>query len=276
MSLDIIAFMRSFLGKKKYKYAQAQRYKAQIDADALWGQMNDRSQWGLLFKKMFKTVLVGSFFVILLWGTWSFRQNNHLSVSKVQIIATYDHVDPKALQEMIQPHLTGNFFDIDVANLRADLLAIPWIQDVTIRRKWPDMVVVSVTEQQPVAQWKEVALLGATGKLFTPSKNTFPVGLPLLLGPEEQIQEIIKNYRQMQNLLRPLDFKVTQLILDEQHSWHIVLRGRHNDINVLLGNEEVVAKLQNFVTAYPKIIKNHAAEAIRIVDLRYKNGIAVR
>lgn len=273
--------------KKSNSHIQAQRYKSKIKT-----QVKPRSQlksqnkqlqlrdWSKIFTRLLQIVIASVVMATVVWGYTSFHRNNQLPVAKVQVVSTYAHLDPKLLQQIISNHLEGNFFDLNVISLKQDLLVMPWVHEVFIRRKWPDAIVVKITEQQPVAQWKENALVSANGALFTPPKKTFPVGLSLLLGPEEDVQEVIMNYRKMQQLLLPLNFTITQLDLSEQRAWHMILRGSNssggNSINIFLGNENVLNKLQNFITAYPKIVASNPSQSIEAVDLRYKSGAAVR
>jgi cell division protein FtsQ len=149
---------------------------------------------------------------------------------------------------------------------------LPWIDKVSIRRKWPNILIVNIEEQHPIARWKNEALFNASGMLFTPPATTFPAGLPLLLGPEEEVQDVIANYQTIQKLLIPLNFKITQLDVDERGFWHMIVNG---NLNVFFGNEDVLSRLKNFITAYPKIITDHPDKKIAAIDLRYKNGVAV-
>lgn len=258
--------MLRFLDSNKYAYqAQAHRY----------GVKNEKRKnicWGSIFRGLLKLCLIGLIIFILAWSIWLFRQHKPQPIEKVQVITTYEHLEPKVLQKIIGSYLSNNFFDLDALGLKKDLLALPWVDKVSIRRKWPNTIIVNIDEQHPIARWKDAALFNTKGMLFTPPVKTFPNGLPLLLGPEEDVQDVIGNYLTMQKLLVPLNFTVTQLDVDERGSWHMIL---NSNLNIFLGDENILSRLQNFIIAYPKIIADHPDKKIAAVDLRYKNGVAV-
>jgi len=263
-------------------HIQAQRYKTAVAETGKFKQQFFEEAtsipWKSFFAKLLRLILGGVALALVLWSAWTFRQYNQLPIGKVQIIATYEHIAPQSLQSIISKHLAGNFFDLDVIDLKQSVLDLPWVQDVFIRRKWPDTIAITIKEQQPVAQWKEVALLGSNGALFTPPKQTFPIGLPLLLGPEETVKEVVETYQNIQKILSPLALDIIQLSLNDQRSWSMILRAKKNNssVNVFLGNENIIEKLQNFTAAYPTIMKNNTNRPIAIIDLRYKDGVAVR
>lgn len=221
----------------------------------------------------FKILVVGVILVVIVWNVYTLHQRNDFALEKVKVVATYEHLDSKMLQNIIESCVSTNFFDVDTANLRRELLRLPWVYRVSIRRKWPDTILVNIEEQKAIAQWKDEALLNIDGMLFTPPKETFPVGLPLLNGPEDDIQEVVNNYRKMEAMLETLGFKITQLAVDEQYVWRVTL---NTEGNILLNSDNVLEDLQKFVDIYPKIIANHPNEVIEMVDLRYKDGMAVK
>jgi cell division protein FtsQ len=229
--------------------------------------------WKKIFKRILQMLMIGSMLAAMLWCVWSFRQYNQLPISKVQVVATYEHVDPAALQKVIVAHLGNNFFDVNMAGLKEDVLALPWVQEIAIRRKWPDTIIIHVEEHKPIAQWKKNALLGVNGRLFTPPRNSFPQGLPLLVGPEVEVQEIIKGYQQMYRLFQPIGLRITRLEVNEQNNWLMVLNER---TLVYLGNENILLRAQNLAAVYPKIVATYPNRRLESLDLRYRNGVAVR
>lgn len=274
----ISVIMFGLPGKKKITpNLQAKRYSAELNNKSR--PLLPQWQWALLLSKTRQIALICTIIALITIVIWSFRQHRNSLITKVRVIAPYTHISPAPLQKAIADHIAGTFFGIDVATLRQELIAIPWVHEVYIRRKWPDTLIIKIDEQQPIAQWKNEALLGIDGALFTPPKNSFPPSLPLLLGPEESVREVVTTYQEMERILFPLHFKVAQLDLNEQGNWHITMRREDktgNDITVFLGNDNILAKLQGFVAAYPKIVLNDPERIIETIDLRYKNGIAVK
>jgi len=229
--------------------------------------------WGKIFKGLIKIAMVCVIIFILGLGIWWVHQHKQQPIEKVQVIATYDHIEPKVLQKIISAYLSDNFFDLNTIGLRSDLLALPWVDKIFIRRKWPNTIIINIEEQRPVARWKDEALFNVNGMLFTPPLKTFPTGLPLLLGPEEDVHDVIENYQKIQKLLDPLNFKITQFDVNERGSWHMIL---DYNLDVFLGDEDILPRVQNFITAYPKALAENPNKKGAAVDLRYKNGMAIR
>jgi cell division protein FtsQ len=72
-------------------------------------------------------------------------------------------------------------------------------------------------------------------------------------------------------MLRPLGFSITRLELRERGSWFV---STAQGVELLLGRDHLVEKVQNFVAIYNKALKDKVAN-IASVDLRYPNGLAV-
>ena len=201
-----------------------------------------------------------------------FKNPNHFPIKNVQIEATYQHINPQTLQQTAAPYAHGGFFSLNVAKIKKNLLQIPWVYAVDIKRSWPDGIVVNITEQRPVARWNGSSLLNSDADIFTPDKSTFPDDLPLLSGPDDQAVEVWQHYQDINQSLSAIGLGVTQLDLDAQGSWHMLLS---NGITVLLGNTNIINQLQMFIKAYPKIIEARGDDVAR-VDLRYNTGLAIK
>ena len=61
-------------------------------------------------------------------------------------------------------------------------------------------------------------------------------------------------------------------VLAGVHPGHL---GRANEIEVVLGRENVLERLQRLTKIYPGALAKRSAE-IKSIDLRYTNGMAVR
>jgi len=82
---------------------------------------------------------------------------------------------------------------------------------------------------------------------------------------------VLAHYRQLNEILAPVQLQVAGLTLTDRHAWSMLL---DNGLVLTLGREEPEAKVARFAHAWSRTL---AAEAgrIRRVDLRYTNGFAV-
>lgn len=196
-----------------------------------------------------------------------------LPVNAVRLESPLVHVSPEQLREVIGRHAASGFLRVDVEEIRTDLEAMPWIQRASVRRGWPDRLVVQVEEQQPVARWASGGLVTATGELFRPEQEEDEwQTLPLLRGPESTQQAVAKALRETQEMLTPLGMTVTHLTMNERRSWDLRLE---NGLRLGLGKTDINLRLLRFVRIYAEVLKPRL-DAIDSVDLRYTNGFAVR
>lgn len=82
---------------------------------------------------------------------------------------------------------TDSMFAVDVEDARTRLKALPWVKDASVERRWPDRVVVRITEHQPVAVWQ----LNGVLRVIDGNGDALPVSdvhqfrhLPLVIGPD--------------------------------------------------------------------------------------------
>lgn len=61
------------------------------------------------------------------------------------------NVSREELLSVIRPLLAGSIFTSDIAGMAVFLKANPWIDDVSIRRRYPDALWIGVTERVPAA-----------------------------------------------------------------------------------------------------------------------------
>ena len=208
-----------------------------------------------------------------IWGGETLRNPDNFPIERVKIIAPYEHITPKMLQEVIGAFATRGFFGLDVISLKQRLLALPWVYAVVIKREWPDTIVISIFEQKAVAEWNNEALLNQEGGIFRPAKESFPNKLPLLSGTDADAAQVWTNYQNMQTELNPLHFNIAQLNLDSQGFWHAIL---NDGEEMFISYNNPLARLQDFIAAYPKIIESHHANHWRSIDLRYEDGVAIK
>jgi len=228
-------------------------------------------QW--LLKRLF---LSASLFVLLvallLWGWHTVYLPETFPIQSIKIEGSFNYVTRHAIEQAVLPAvITHGFFNVDVVALKDRLLTLPWLAGVSVSRVWPDKLVVRVSEQRAVARWGDDSLLNAKAEIFKPLAETLPEGLPLLLGPPGQQDELLAMHQKMGEILSPLGLAILQLDLSARHAWCLIL---NNGMMILLGRGQPVERLQRFVSVYNRIFATQNKQADR-VDLRYDNGLAV-
>jgi cell division protein FtsQ len=75
---------------------------------------------------------------------------------------------------------------VDLAATRDRLLRFGWIREARVSRRWPDTLVVDVTERQPAAIWQnnqQLSLIDSEGVVLEPVSIDAMPDLPLVIGP---------------------------------------------------------------------------------------------
>ena len=215
------------------------------------------------------------FFAALLlavWYVWDYTKPKNFPIRQVKIIGSYDHIDKKALQDIISSYTKNGFFYINVIGMKYKILALPWIASAEIRRKWPDTIVVTLVQEQAIAKWGDGALVNKKLRLFTPPLATFPPDLPMFFGAEERLVEIFNVYTQAQNVLNSLNFKINKIIMQSYQFWELQL---DNGTILYLKESQALNQLEFLVKIYTKLTHEHESPP-KSIDLRYADGLAVK
>lgn len=94
------------------------------------------------------------------------------------------HLTKAALLNYLHFRPGQNIFTVDVRGAADRIAEHPWVKTASVRRQLPDLVVVELTEREPVALLRMDALylVDEDGEPFKKVEPTDPVDLPLLTG----------------------------------------------------------------------------------------------
>ena len=170
----------------------------------------------------------------------------------------------------------GNFFDIELADLRGRLEQVAWVRRVDARRVWPERIEVRLEEHVAFARWGDGGLVNGFGEPFAARMDAdAQARLPLLAGPPGTEGELARRYRRFAELLAPLRTVPERVVLTPRHAWQLRLSsGLHLELG-RDGAEPVEQRLARFVAAFPGSL-GQFAHKYEHVDLRYPNGFALR
>ncbi|MEJ2508875.1 MAG: cell division protein FtsQ/DivIB [Gammaproteobacteria bacterium] len=207
----------------------------------------------------------------VVWGGARLVEPTTLPIRKVRLAGSFAHVSPDRIRGLVAARVHGGFFGVDVAKVQKLVEGLPWVDHASVRRVWPDTLAIDIDEQRPLARWAAGGLVNARGQVFRPDPKTYPSGLPVFDGPPDTAATLAERFRRVRERLAPLGLRVRSLSLDKRRAWRL---GLANDIELVLGREDSLARLRRFAEVYPKVLAPRAGSIAR-VDLRYTNGFAV-
>lgn len=194
-----------------------------------------------------------------------------LPILHVTVEGDMRQTDREDLVHAVMPSVSGSFLNVNVAAIRAAGEALPWVYQLRVRRVWPDTLHLIVEEQRAIALWNDNGLVNTRGEVFFPDPDTFPQGLVRLHGPEGTNVMMVRRLVEIQQQVSMLGLRISDLSVDARRSWEVTFT---DDMKLLLGRADGDARLERFVTVFAEELGRYQAE-IKVVDMRYTNGLAV-
>jgi len=232
--------------------------------------------------------LLGLFALVLLAaGLWWTAQRPMFTLRSIRIegIDTAGapvhlrHIDPLTVRASAVRRIRGNFFTANLDSVRQAFETVPWVRRATVRREWPNRLVVQLEEHMPLGTWGDDGrLVSVKGEIFTANlaEAEEDAALAAFEGPDGSEKELVARYQQMRDWFAPVNLAPEALALSHRYAWSVRL---NNGMRVELGKEQGTATLQQrvdrFVKVYPRLI-TLLQDRIESVDMRYQNGLALQ
>lgn len=215
--------------------------------------------------------IAGIFVAIgLSFSTKSLKDYVFIPIEVVTLADKLQYAEADAIKLVVSKYVPQGFFALDVKRIREELKTVPWIADANVQRCWPHTVKIKVFERQPLASWQGRGIIDTEGKLFFPRSIGNVTSLPEFVGAEAAIDSMVDMYLLLLAQLKPIGLAVNRLALTPEQGWYADL---DNGIKIMLGNMELEERLLRFVWAYDSMVKSH--DTIKVVDLRYTNGLSI-
>ena len=214
--------------------------------------------------------------------SWWAVRHPAFSIARIVVEGEMLHNNAVTLRANVAPHLTGNFFTIDLKDAREAFEQVPWVRQAEVRREYPNSLRVILHEHEPQAYWGPetgTAMVNTMGEVFEANVGEVErEGLPRLSGPEGSAVEVLRMYYALDPVFTAIGAPVDALTWRDRGSWLVQL---DNGASIELGSgkpEEVLQRTQRFARTLPQITQQYqrTAEALEYADLRYPDGYALR
>ena len=214
---------------------------------------------------------------------WFFSQPNfHLKYLILNISSdNVQHVKPKELKKLVIMELNGTALTTDLGPIYKSVLSHPWIKEATVRRIWPNKILVNLVEHNIIGVWSDGRFVTQAGKLLqfdklqsesiNKEKNCFLLKLD---GPNETVTAVLDRARMISKKASKVGLQTTGVQLTSQYDWRVFFS---NGMKMELGGENLETplekRLDNFFNSIAWVRKKIKKDLIS-VDLRYAQGFA--
>lgn len=194
-------------------------------------------------------------------------------VTQLTVQADFKHVDAAQIRAAVAPRLDKGFFALDLDAVQKAVAALPWVESVEARKRWPDTLVLRIYERQPFARWNDKQLVSRQGALFTVADAAQDTALPDLRGPDARLAEVVSFYAETRKAFARTHLDIHGVALTERGSWSV---STANGAQIVIGDRDQAGRrLRRFLDVFPQLMAGHA-DGFVYADLRYTNGFAVR
>lgn len=208
---------------------------------------------------------------VLAGGLWGAVLMLDRPIRQVIVHGSFERVSVLQVEAAVGDLRDAGFLGVRLDAVRARIVAIDWVDDAVVRRRWPAEVEIVIAEQVPAARWGESGLLNTRGELFVRDARHVPPELPSLAGPEGTERLVARRYLDARATLAAAGFGLRALELDPRGAWRMELS---NGLELRLGREAFEPRLRRFARIAAPLLTPRVAE-VGYVDMRYSRGFAV-
>lgn len=196
-------------------------------------------------------------------------------IKELRLEGEFDHLNPEVVQQAVLQELGDNYFSLDLSRIEQAVEDLPWAREARVRRSWPHGLNVWVREQHPVARWGENRWLNDEARIIRPGEGFDASGLVSLHGPDGRAGEVWRRYGEWVSRLDDIGLEVESIRVDDRFSWTLTVKpvGSVQTTRIFLGIDDHDRRMQRLLGSYPEL--KQRTGALRTVDLRYPNGIAI-
>lgn len=220
---------------------------------------------------------------LLASGIWWLAQRPMFTLKTIRIEGVGQselrRVNPLIVRAAALPRIKGNFFTANLDTVRTAFESVPWVRKATVQREWPNTLIVTVEEHQPLATWDDDGrLLSVRGDLFTANLDEAEEdgALLRLSGPAGSEKDVVARLADFRQWFEPLKLNPVDVALSSRYAWTVKL---DNGMTVELGREQNKTTLKDrvarLVQIYPQLL-SRLQNRIESVDMRYPNGLALK
>ena len=237
-------------------------------------------------KQVTQMLLVVAFMGCLVALFIYFKNSKTLFIQNIDVLGDHPHISKQNVIKLAKIKPTDKLFSVNLTTIANNIKKFPWIDDVAIRREFPDTLQIHVTEKKPLCLLlvDQIYLVDKNGNILKAKSANEYVDLPLITGFDKEFiekyprlsKEYLKSSLQILQALSHEDIYKKDLISEVHFDpvFGFTVFTEKSGLEIYYGKDNIVVKqlkLNKFVTSaeYKK------KKFIRL-DLDPKNKIIAR
>src|SRR5580698_6014344 len=212
--------------------------------------------------------------------SWRFRVE---SSDNIEVTGT-QNVTKAQIMEVMGGDIGRNIFFIPLAQQKAQLETIPWVESASVMRFVPNRLKVEIAERTPVAFARvgpRIALIDAGGTLMElPPKRKYSFPVILGMNPGEPLSTRAPRMKVFMDLVRDLDSggahysqDLSEVNLIDLEDVKVRVNDPAGDVLVHLGSSDYLRRYKTYASHVQQWRQQF--RDLESVDLRYDNQIVV-
>ncbi|MDK9696351.1 MAG: cell division protein FtsQ/DivIB [Siculibacillus sp.] len=193
------------------------------------------------------------------------------SVASIEIRGLAE-ADSTEISDRIDVTGASSLLMLDAERARARIAEIPWVADVTVKKLYPNRIVVALEERLPYALWQDegrIRVVDRTGAVMSDTIQPRHVGLPLVVGAgaDKRLEEAMA----LMNAAPALRPRIRAAVLVAERRWNLITV---DGIEILLPEDDPRAALAR--VADLQASKKLLDRDLVVVDTRVPDRLFVR
>ena len=212
--------------------------------------------------------------------SWRFRvdSSDNIDVTGMQ------NVTKAQIMEVMGADIGRNIFFIPLAQQKAQLEQIPWVESASVMRFVPNRLSVEIHERTPVAFARvgpRISLIDAGGTLMElPQKHKYSFPVILGMNPGEPLSTRAPRMKAYNELVQELDFSgarysqdLSEVDLSDLENLKVRVNDPAGDVLVELGSSDYLKRYKTYVSHVQEWRQQF--QKLESVNLRYDNQVIV-
>lgn len=214
-------------------------------------------------------------------------------IDQLKLTGQFTYLTPEEVQSVVHEEPLGNFFSIELGEIKQRIEGMAWVKHADVRREWPHTLSIRIREHRPVMRWASVVSesensigkksrdqwVSSSGDVISLDKPLQQHSAITLKGTEHDAKQLLTKALAWQKQLSTSKLAIREVSLSASQSWTLTLAkfGEQGPqvFELMLGTVNTEQRLQRFQTLFDTRLFRVEGGLVK-VDARYPDGLAVQ